>query len=264
MCESLTVSIHAPVWGAKLVNITCQVVHLFQSTHPCGVRISTCSPLHLYTSFNPRTRVGCEGLFEQKWGYRTVSIHAPVWGAKSEQNELTIQLDVSIHAPVWGAKLLSCVLYKKWRVSIHAPVWGANRIERRRLDWQSFNPRTRVGCESTSVTRYLGLFCFNPRTRVGCEKDGKLTTDKLLVSIHAPVWGAKNCEVVNIHIAEVSIHAPVWGAKRSYCILCNLWTFQSTHPCGVRKWLPNAGASNQRFNPRTRVGCEDRAWSTIL
>ena len=147
MCESLTVSIHAPVWGAKLVNITCQVVHLFQSTHPCGVRISTCSPLHLYTSFNPRTRVGCEGLFEQKWGYRTVSIHAPVWGAKSEQNELTIQLDVSIHAPVWGAKLLSCVLYKKWRVSIHAPVWGANRIERRRLDWQSFNPRTRVGCE---------------------------------------------------------------------------------------------------------------------
>ena len=75
------VSIHAPVWGATTQTLTNSGAYLFQSTHPCGVRriqadkssdipvsihapvwgaTSTCSPLHLYPSFNPRTRVGCD------------------------------------------------------------------------------------------------------------------------------------------------------------------------------------------------------------
>ena len=57
------------------------------------------------------------------------------------------------------------------------------------------------------------------------------------VSIHAPVWGAKQVLGFLLYNRRVSIHAPVWGAnsKREcerYKVL-----FQSTHPCGVRKSL---------------------------
>ena len=59
----------------------------------------------------------------------------------------------------------------------------------------------------------------------------------VIVSIHAPAWGAtcpcwpEPCSRI------VSIHAPAWGATRA------------------RDALQNAGG---RFNPRTRVGCDTR------
>ena len=34
------------------------------------------------TGFNPRTRVGCENMFANDGEFGSVSIHAPVWGAK--------------------------------------------------------------------------------------------------------------------------------------------------------------------------------------
>ena len=100
------VSIHAPAWGATHVRkgrfvrndgfnprtrVGCDIqlalmlphVHLFQSTHPRGVRpasVFLCGDRS--TCFNPRTRVGCDArLVMIKPGYRPVSIHAPAWGA---------------------------------------------------------------------------------------------------------------------------------------------------------------------------------------
>ena len=35
-----------------------------------------------------------------------------------------------------------------------------------------------------------------------------------LVSIHAPVWGAKHPDIESVAESQVSIHAPVWGAKK--------------------------------------------------
>ena len=55
-----TVSIHAPVMGAKLIAINCPDV---------------------FCSFNPRTRNGCEILNDHNEAVRAVSIHAPVMGA---------------------------------------------------------------------------------------------------------------------------------------------------------------------------------------
>ena len=76
-------------------------------------------------------------------------------------------------------------------VSIHAPVWGAKRDYSKSGNQPSFNPRTRVGCEYSQIEPRLRQNSFNPRTRVGCEQRryDKLAGD--LVSIHAPVWGAK-------------------------------------------------------------------------
>ena len=56
------VSIHAPVWGATLSTDELKAYLEFQSTHPCGVRPVATDVEYLAGGFNPRTRVGCDGL----------------------------------------------------------------------------------------------------------------------------------------------------------------------------------------------------------
>ena len=119
-------------------------------------------------------------------------------------------------------------------VSIHAPVWGATPIYRADATHQGrFNPRTRVGCDRQPATKHaLYLFqsthpCgvrppiyanqhghvgFNPRTRVGCDNGRVYRTTDVMVSIHAPVWGATDDLEMAKQADAVSIHAPVWGA----------------------------------------------------
>ena len=62
------------------------------------------------------------------------------------------------------------------------------------------------------------------------------------VSIHAPVWGAKGLNKNLFRYVGVSIHAPVWGAN---------YVFGGEH------------GNFFRFNPRTRVGCEDAEEASI-
>ena len=124
--EAVFVSIHAPVWGATAkkamqkattcfnprtrVGCDCkpclpkpsnvfQSTHpcgvrlfisgclssviMFQSTHPCGVRLLKLSKKLATSCFNPRTRVGCDPVIAKGIFDDMVSIHAPVWGATS-------------------------------------------------------------------------------------------------------------------------------------------------------------------------------------
>ena len=57
----------------------------------------------------------------------------------------------------------------------------------------------------------------------------------MVVSIHAPAWGATPRMTPFAEILRVSIHAPAWGA---------------THA------LDDLGIRQTGFNPRTRVGCD--------
>ena len=125
-------------------------VDKFQSTHPRGVRLGLSrAHVDLVRSFNPRTRVGCDKILKL---------------AKVASGE------VSIHAPAWGA-----TLHRRGQSGV----------------LPSFNPRTRVGCDTPcssqmfprypfqsthprGVRRRLQLRSarpsgFNPRTRVGCD-----------------------------------------------------------------------------------------------
>ena len=78
-------------------------------------------------------------------------------------------------------------------VSIHAPVKGATWRDRNGLpDTQSFNSRTRKGCDETNA-------------------DYMYNVD---VSIHAPVKGATESLRDARQIGNVSIHAPVKGATK--------------------------------------------------
>ena len=120
----LSVSIHAPVWGA-----TCRVfdVHAcgaFQSTHPCGVRLYQKGGLWCDAGFQSTHPCGVRLSASAIIGATVVSIHAPVWGATTnffiyshnmgfnprtrvgcdlQMKYVTEFADVSIHAPVWGA-----------------------------------------------------------------------------------------------------------------------------------------------------------------
>ena len=52
----------------------------------------------------------------------------------------------------------------------------------------NFNPRARVGRDwgSTTTTTHD----FNPRARVGRDLDTRVLLPLLVISIHAPAWGA--------------------------------------------------------------------------
>ena len=124
------VSIHAPVWGATVHWGSACFKRRFQSTHPCGVRPQPCvCEIRKSRGFNPRTRVGCDKIVDDK----------------------TAPVDVSIHAPVWGATLVCLPPLRWFRVSIHAPVWGATRNQSNQKSKPSFNPRTRVGCDEPAL-----------------------------------------------------------------------------------------------------------------
>ena len=79
---------------------------------------------------------------------------------------------------------------------------------------------------------------FNPRTHVGCDLAREIDGADLLISIHAPTWGATPQGVGILVPAIISIHAPTWGATwDGAAAVEQLSQFQSTHPRGVRQTL---------------------------
>ena len=169
-------------------------------------------------------------------------------------------------------------------VSIHAPAWGATREQYRDRSRTAagFNPRTRVGCDPTTMRRYDGGCGFNPRTRVGCDDHAPASIAwPIQVSIHAPAWGATiaamsgffhsggfnprtrvGCDgrmgmLMPIGIT-VSIHAPAWGATWGRGGMGAPWEGVSIHaPAWGATWPAwRCGSRSRCFNPRTRVGCD--------
>ncbi|MHB9293879.1 hypothetical protein Holit_02998 [Hollandina sp. SP2] len=102
-------------------------------------------------------------------------------------------MGVSIHAPAWGATLGELQERVNYLVSIHAPAWGATLGVRytgeANRKFQSTHPR---GVRHSDFRDFsLETGCFNPRTRVGCDAETiEQRIDLLIVSIHAPAWGA--------------------------------------------------------------------------
>ena len=58
---------------------------------------------------------------------------------------------------------------------------------------------------------------FNPRTRDGCEIASPKFAAQVAVSIHAPVMGANISQRIEKRLTKVSIHAPVMGANLNQC-----------------------------------------------
>ncbi len=131
--ECHIVSIHAPTWGATFCSSTSNCALMFQSTHPRGVRPGCSLISAAFSSFNPRTHVGCDIETESRQKAIAVSIHAPTWGATHSVSKCRRHIQVSIHAPTWGATRDCQHLDSQCKVSIHAPTWGATPLNVRKL-----------------------------------------------------------------------------------------------------------------------------------
>ena len=148
---------------------------------------------------------------------------------------------------------------KPLAVSIHAPVWGATPLPSKNACKAGFNPRTRVGCDdlsaATGVSQKVSIHApvwgaTNDAPQPmsidivsihapvwGATTKARPTRADIIVSIHAPVWGATSQRQAINRYSMVSIHAPVWGATAFPKLTAWQLVFQSTHPCGVRRWL---------------------------
>jgi len=100
------VSIHAPAWGATF--------------SPCSGRDGT-------ACFNPRPRVGGDRITGGDPSSRKTFQSTPPRGGRHDDFIATCyRRSVSIHAPAWGATCWDRYKRQVWiRVSIHAPAWGA-------------------------------------------------------------------------------------------------------------------------------------------
>ena len=122
-----------------------------------------------------------------------------------------------------------------------------------------FNPRTRVGCDKSPSDEMRLGHVFQSTHPCGVRPDKDTRKALWAVSIHAPVWGATAVFAFCQRWTIVSIHAPVWGATCAPSSLYWALMFQSTHPCGVRQAKIGRCVWWSRFNPRTRVGCDQAA-----
>jgi len=122
----------------------------------------------------------------------------------------------------------------------------------------SFNPRTRVGCDSASMSRIFWVSGFNPRTRVGCDviKEPGQSLINEFQSTHPRGVRQRQARILN-GLDPVSIHAPAWGAtfRMPGNIRCGR-CFNPRTRVGCDTPASSSPRCNGRFNPRTRVGCD--------
>ena len=120
------VSIHAPAWGATSLRAQAVLNAMFQSTHPHGVRRKDKNFFHIKASFNPRTRMGCDG-----------------FGLSTRTKNMKFQ---STHPH--GVRLLLCELAKATGSFNPRTRMGCDQaVSQHSSEGQSFNPRTRMGCD---------------------------------------------------------------------------------------------------------------------
>ena len=145
-----SVSIHAPAWGATVSPFWVIIATVFQSTHPHGVRHMSCGLRPSFSCFNPRTRMGCDCL--------SSAIPSPTAPFQSTHPH-GVRLHLSIvswpislfqsthpHGVRQGQRQIPTI---RNYVSIHAPAWGATEgFKCYCRSNGSFNPRTRMGCDT--------------------------------------------------------------------------------------------------------------------
>ena len=190
--EPMTVSIHAPAWGATdAAQGAAPALWGFNPRARVGRDPYRPGLPHLQMGFNPRARVGRDLLIlavSRRWrlfqstrprGARPMRSTARAAmkpfqstrprGARREKGHgCRSGCDVSIHAPAWGATTSFCLRNWPSHVSIHAPAWGATCMPSDSAEEESVSIHAPAwGATSLNVSIRRAFRCFNPRARVG-------------------------------------------------------------------------------------------------
>ena len=165
------------------------VVHLlrFQSTHPRRVRPSFDRLPKGNECFNPRTHVGCDsvGVKDNEYFCEFQSTHPRRVRRQCAEMLSSLQLFQSTHPRRVRRYDAVSIFYGNEFQSTHP-----RRVRRKNLlvlfGYFCFNPRTHVGCDSTSSRWKTKLSGFNPRTHVGCDtlQSSDLKLNELFQSTH--------------------------------------------------------------------------------
>ena len=100
-----------------------------------------------------------------------------------------------------------------------------------------FNPRARVGRDSSLRPTLIIRSSFNPRARVGRDTTRPGRSLMSSVSIHAPAWGATDALTTTNAAALFQSTRPRGARLMGITSLdVDAW-FQSTRPRGARPWL---------------------------
>ena len=218
----------------------------FQSTHPSGVRL---------------IRVD-DPVFQ-----RSISIHAPQWGATKNINTYAVNTTEFQSTHPSGVRPehprgRATARYFNPRTPVGCDRWPRSRFACCRY----FNPRTPVGCDRTRPRCTGRSGDFNPRTPVGCDFVGwNLIKVYLVISIHAPQWGATLFNSLDFKRFRISIHAPQWGATARITSI-RLFHMISIHApqWGATRSSTITPPRSAYFNPRTPVGCDRRTRCTSV
>ena len=146
-------------------------------------------------------------------------------------------------------------------VSIRAPAWGATYTGRGTTNYWCFNPRTRMGCDRTPLLRASKQEPFQSAHPHGVRQvAGNPDGHNLYVSIRAPAWGATADAVIIADGTMVSIRAPAWGATLNWGAGdIKTERFNPRTRMGCDGSLYVYGRYHRSFNPRTRMGCDTTA-----
>ena len=102
---------------------------------------------------------------------------------------------------------------------------------------EAFQSTLPHGERHTRTTPTAATGCFNPRSHMGSDVMDSLERTGIIVSIHAPTWGATVPLTPLFAFLLVSIHAPTWGATCSARNMAQPFWFQSTLPHGERPYF---------------------------
>ena len=186
-------------------------------------------------NFNPRTPVGCDTSDTLYFCYRDISIHAPQWGATGRKLRL-LNMQSEFQSTHPSGVRPALLMPHNWP-----------------FQFQSTHPS---GVRLHAPCSFARRWYFNPRTPVGCDFGHDLAVAVVVISIHAPQWGAtamsrqalQRMKFQSTHpsgvrpgsnrrlayLVLISIHAPQWGATMPWPSILPTTAFQSTHPSGVR------------------------------
>ena len=167
-------------------------LYSFQSTRPHGARRSNVDGAVACCCFNPRARMGRDLALgvgvERHEGFQSTRPHGARLPLRSQLSSRTVFQSTRPH----GARLGGADCEDEAdEVSIHAPAWGATHKETVKPYGESVFQSTRPHGARPEVFLFeITVGGFNPRARMGRDLIFLIHDFRILVSIHAPAWGA--------------------------------------------------------------------------
>ena len=167
---------------------------------------------HLY--FNPRTRVGCDGLTlivtNSQREFQSTHPH----GCDYTHHHFPLRLIIiSIHAPAWGATLRTSQKTCRARFQSTHP-HGVRLAQARHSKGTCLFQSTHPGGVRLEMNGFKSnLIVFQSTHPGGVRRSANNVKEYWKeISIHAPGWGATDFIELPVFLRHISIHAPGWGA----------------------------------------------------